>query len=587
MRLPGSWVLGGAVFVVMAGGGLARAQGTAAPAQSSSHAVAAAPDGVTQAPPTDEKPDPRTRRLSDNEKFTQQKELKQELHGHYKTWLDEDVAYIITDTEREAFKHLSNDEERDAFIEDFWQRRNPNPDSPDNEFREEHYARIAYANDHFAAGKPGWMTDRGHIYIAYGKPDSVDAHPSGGNYERPLDEGGGETSTFPFEVWHYRYIEGIGDNIDLEFVDTCQCGEYRYTIDRSEKDALKKVPNAGLTMYEQNGQANKADRMGNGIEELGLGPLSTQNKDKEFDRLALSAKIMAPPPVKYQDMDEFMASSKILNGPPLLFDVRTDYVKVTNDMVYVPITIQVKNSDITFNTKDGVSEAKLDIEGRVSNMTHKVATNGWFGDPVELSVPSELLAAKQKESAVYWKEIPLPPGLYKIDVVVKDQNNPDHVGHWTRSINVPKFDDDTLGHSSLILADVMEHVPSKEIGGGNFVMGDTFVRPRVSEGPSVPVSFSRAQNLNFWMQVYNLGIDEKSKLNNATIEYTIVDLGTNKPVLDTQELSTKLNGNADQLTLEKTMPLASLQPGQYQVTIKVNDLVTKQQTQESAKFTLK
>jgi hypothetical protein len=267
--------------------------------------------------------------------------------------------------------------------------------------------------------------------------------------------------------------------------------------------------------------------------------------------------------------------------------VRTDYVKVTNDMVYVPITIQVKNSDITFNTKDGVSEAKLDIEGRVSNMTHKVATNGWFGDPVDLPVPSELLAAKQKESALYWKEIPLPPGLYKIDIVVKDENNPDHVGHWTRSINVPKFDDDTLAHSSLILADKMEHVPSKEIGGGNFVMGDTLVRPRVSEGPSVPVSFSRGQNLNFWMQVYNLGIDEKSKLNNATIEYTIVDLGTNKPVLDTQELSTKLNGNADQLTLEKTMPLASLQPGQYQVTIKVNDLVTKQQTQESAKFTLK
>ena len=143
------------------------------------------------------------------------------MHGSYKKWVDVDVRWIITDQELSAFKHLSNDEERDAFIEQFWQRRNPSPDSPENEFREEHYRRMAYANEHFAAGKPGWKTDRGHIYIAFGKPDSLESHPSGGSYERPIEEGGGETSTFPFETWHYRYIEGIGENIDIEFVDTC------------------------------------------------------------------------------------------------------------------------------------------------------------------------------------------------------------------------------------------------------------------------------------------------------------------------------------------------------------------------------
>jgi hypothetical protein len=391
-------------------------------------------------------------------------------------------------------------------------------------------------------------------------------------------------------VWHYRYIEGIGDNIDLEFVDTCQCGDYHYTIDRSEKDALLHVPNAGLTQAEESGQAKKEDRFqGGGLERLGLGPgMQQQLQSKQFDRIDLAAKIMAPPPVKYQDMDEFMASSKILTGPPFLFDVRTDYVKVTNDTVIVPITIQVKNSDITFETKDGVSVGKVDIEGRVSNMTHKVVPGGWFGDPVEVSTPSELLPAKQKASSVYWKALPLKPGLYKIDIVIKDVNNPDHVGRWTRSINVPKFDDDTLGHSSLILADLMERVPSKEIGGGNFVIGNTRIRPRVAaNGPvAAPVSFSRAQNLNFWMQVYNLGIDEKSKQNNATINYQILDLGTNKLVLNAQELASALSPNADQLTLEKSLPLASLQPGQYQVKIKVNDGVTKQETEESAKFTV-
>jgi GWxTD domain-containing protein len=128
----------------------------------------------------DQTSDPLHRQLSDKEKFKQQKEVREELKGPYKKWVNEDVRWIITDQELKAFKSLSNDEERDNFIEQFWLRRNPNPDSPENEFREEHYRRIAYANEHFAAGKPGWKTDRGHIYIAYGKPDSIDSHPSGG-----------------------------------------------------------------------------------------------------------------------------------------------------------------------------------------------------------------------------------------------------------------------------------------------------------------------------------------------------------------------------------------------------------------------
>lgn len=574
MKLLGRLLLVALMFPVM--GGWASLQAQRVPA----------PDGVTQTPPVVEKPNPLKRRLSDRERFQQQKDLKAELHGVYKTWLEQDVRWLITDTEAQAFKHLSNDEERDSFIENFWQRRNPSPDSPDNEFRDEVYARIAYANEHFAAGKPGWMTDRGHIYIAYGKPDNIDSHPSGGQYQRPMDEGGGSTATFPFETWHYRYLEGIGDNIDLEFVDTCQCGDYHYTIDRSEKDALKHVPGAGLTQSEESGQSEKKDRFSNGgLENLGKGPFSQQNQSKQFDRLDTAAKIMAPPPIKFQDLMQFMASSKILTGPPFQFDVRTDYVKVTNDTVIVPITVQIKNSDITFNTKDGVSVGKVEIQGRISNMTHKTVQS--FGKSVQVDTPSELLPAKQKGASVYGDSLALRPGLYKVDVVIKDVNNPDHIGRWTRSLNVPKFDDDILGHSSLILADEMYRVPSKEIGTGSFVIGDTHVRPRVpTGGAAIPPKFSRGQSLNFWMQVYNLGIDEKSKQNDATIHYEITNLTTNKPVLNTQESTTNLSPNAEQLTLEKSLPLTSLEPGQYRLSIKVNDVVSNHQTEESAKFSV-
>jgi GWxTD domain-containing protein len=540
-------------------------------------------DGVTQGEPTPEKPDPLKRQLSDKERFAQQKALKGELHGVYKKWVDEDVRWIITDQEMQAFKSLSNDEERDTFIENFWLRRNPNPDSPENEYRDEHYRRIAYANEHFAAGKPGWKTDRGHIYIAYGKPDSIDSHPSGGNYERPMEEGGGNTSTFPFETWHYRYIQGIGDNIDIEFVDTCMCGDYHMTIDRSEKDALKHVPGAGQTLYEQMGQAKQADRFsGGGLEQLGTGPMSAQNQSKQFDRLNTFAKLMAPPEIKFKDLEAYMVSSKILTGPPFLFDVRTDYVKVTNDTVLVPLTLQIRNRDITFNNKDGVAIGTVNILGRVSNLNHRVIQP--FEDTVTVQVPSELLARTQNNVSVYWKSLPLRPGLYKVDIVIKDVNNPDHIGRWQRSINVPKYDDDRLAASSLILADQMERVPSKDIGSGNFVIGNTRIRPRVPTGVAVPVTFHRAQNLNFWMQVYNLGIDEKSKHNDATVEYDVVNMATNQTILQTEEQTAKTNPNADQITLERSMPLASLEPGKYQITIKVNDGISKQQIAESAPF---
>ncbi len=540
------------------------------------------PDGVKKGPPITEKPDPSKRPLSDKEKLAQQKALRQELKGVYKKWVDEDVRWIITDQEMQAFKSLSNDEERDQFIENFWLRRNPNPDSPENEYREEHYARIAYANEHFAAGKPGWRTDRGHIYIAFGKPDNIDSHPSGGSYDRPMEEGGGNTSTFPFEIWHYRYLEGIGDNIDIEFVDTCMCGDYHMTIDRSEKDALKHTPGAGQTLYEQMGMAKQADRMSGGLEQLGTGPMSQQQQSKQFDRLDTFAKLSAPPVIKFKDMESFMTTSKILTGPPFLFDVRTDYVKVTNDTILVPITLQIKNGDITFNNKDGVAMGTVNILGRVSNLNHKPIQT--FEDTVSVQVPSELLARKRNDLSVYWKSLPLRPGLYKIDIVIKDVNNPDHIGRWQRSLNVPRYDDDRLASSSLILAGSMDRVPSRDIGAGNFVIGDTHIVPRVPSSISAPVTFHRGQNLNFWMQVYNLGIDEKSKQNGATIEYQILDMATNKAILQTQELTSKTNPNSDQITIEKSLPLASLTPGKYQVSIKVNDGVTKQQIAESAPF---
>ena len=526
--------------------------------------------------------DPLKRERSDKEKFAAQRAVKQELKGAYKTWLDQDVSYIISDEERKAFKTLSNDEERDAFIENFWLRRNPNPDSPENEFREEHYRRIAYANEHFAAGKPGWKTDRGHIYISFGAPDSIDSHPSGGSYQRPIDEGGGETSTFPFETWHYRYLEGIGENVDLEFVDSCQCGDYHFTIDRSEKDALLHVPGAGQTQWEEMGQAKKADRFKGGLENLGTGPMSSSQQSKQFDRIELAAKLFAPPPVKFKDLENFISEHKLLSGPIFPFDVRTDFVKVTENTVLVPVTVQIKNRDITFVTKNGVSKGVVNILGKVTTLTHKTVQT--FEDTVEVEQPSELLEKSLDRQSVYWKAMPLLPGLYRLDIAIKDVNNPDHVGIYGSALNVPTFHDEKLATSTLILADQMYAVSSHDIGAGNCVIGNTHICPRVSANAATPVHFKRTQQLNFWMQVYNLQIDDATKSNQASVSYQITDTAANTVVLDKQLESKDLGAHSDQLTVEKSLPMAGLQPGKYKVTIKINDGISKQEIAQSAPF---
>jgi GWxTD domain-containing protein len=530
-----------------------------------------------------QEPDPLKRERTDKEKFNAQREVRKELKGAYRTWLEQDVPYIISDQETKAFRSLSNDEERDAFIEQFWLRRNPDPDSPDNEFREEHYRRITYANEHFAAGKPGWKTDRGHIYISFGKPDSIDSHPSGGNYQRPQDEGGGQTSTFPFETWHYRYLEGIGENIDLEFVDTCQCGDYHFTIDRGEKDALSHVPNAGLTQWEEMKMAKKSDRFaGSNLETLGSGPMGAGNQSKQFDRIELAAKVFAPPPVKFADLENFISEHKLINGPVFPFDVRTDFVKVTENTVLVPITLQLRNRDITFVTKDGVAKGFVNILGKVTTLTHKTVQT--FEDTVQVEQPAELLEKTLDRKSVYWKAIPLLPGLYRLDIAIKDVNNPDHIGIYGRGIEVPTFHDEKLATSSLILADEMNTVSSREIGAGSCVIGNTHICPRVTPNPATPVSFKRGQQLNFWMQVYNLGIDDATKSNQATVTYQITQTATGTVILEKELESKDLGAHSDQLTVEKSLPMAGLSPGKYKVTIRINDLISKQEIAQSAPF---
>ncbi len=514
--------------------------------------------------------------MTEKQRKANEARLKKELETPYKKWLNEEVVYIISDEERKAFSKLETDEERQQFIEQFWLRRDPSPDTEENEFREEHYRRIAYANERYASGIPGWKTDRGRIYVQYGPPDENDSHPSGGTYDRPIEEGGGTTSTFPFEKWRYRYIDGIGNDIEIEFVDTTMTGEYHMTMDPSEKDALTNVPGAGLTLYEQLGLTDKSDRFTrtDGTR-LGTGNMPMPAKMNQFDRLDQFAKLQKPPSVKFKDLEALVSSSIKYNLLPM--KVRTDYIPITDSSVLTNVTVQFNRKDLQFKQKEGLSQASVNIYARITTMTRR--TVQVFEDVVTVDVPSELLQQAVNGSSIYQKTIPLPPGRYRLNVVAKDIVG-GNTTNYEQAIDVPLVDEDHLGNSSLILADLIEKVPSKNIGVGQFVIGTSKVRPRVSE------SFSRTEKMGIYIQLYNFQTDETDRKPDGTIEYKVYKVGQTEPVKEFSEEVKDVSSSAAQVVIEKVLPLQDLEPGQYTIKIKVMDKRRNQTVTPTASFTI-
>lgn len=517
---------------------------------------------------------PQNQKLTKEQKQKQKKALK-ELDSAYKTWLNEDVTYIISPSERSAFLQLETNEEREQFIEAFWLRRSTNPDLPDNDFKEEHYRRIAYANEHFASGKPGWMTDRGKIYIIWGKPDEIESHPTGGTYDRPMSEGGGSTTTYPWETWRYRYMDGIGENIIIEFVDPSGTGEYHQTMDPSEKDALLHVPGAGLSQMEQMGMASKADRFtrsdGTYLPTVMGGQPASMN---EFNRLEQYAKTQRPPDVKYKDLEALVTTRMVRDQ--LHFNYRTDFMKVTSDAVLVPITIQVPNKELSFKSKDGIHSATLNIFGRVSTLTGRVVQT--FEDPVSRDYPDSLFQRSLSQSAIYQKTLPLRPGLYRLDLVIKDVDS-GNVGVVNTRLAVPRYEEDKLEASTLILADQIQHVSAKDVNTGQFVLGSSKVRPRME------ADFSTADKLGIYLQVYNLKPDEKTHKTDATFVYTVKK--GDQQVMQFKETSKDINQTGDQVTLERLLPLATLTPGKYTLQVSATDVLANQTISRTADFTVK
>jgi GWxTD domain-containing protein len=482
-------------------------------------------------------------------------------------WLDQDVAFIITGEEKAAFKALQTDEEREQFIEQFWLRRDPTPDTIGNEYREDHYVRIAYANERFASGKPGWKTDRGRIYIIHGPPDGKESHPSGGTYDRPFYEGGGTTTTYPFEIWTYRYIDGIGNDVNFEFVDPTMTGEYRLSLNPFEKDALANTPTGGLTLEEEMSDDPAEAKANRGLNQMSGG----LQRFSQFERLDLYAKAFKPPEIKFKDLETIVTTNISYNLLP--FEVRTDFVRVTEESVLAPVTLQIQNEDIAFQQEQGIHRSLINVFGRVTGINGRVATT--FEDTIRLDIPDALFAEFLTRYSVWQKIIPLRPGLYKIDLVLKDLHS-DNVGTINQRLAVPRFPEEQLAASSLILADLIEPLPPRQVGSGAFVLGSSKVRPSVKQ------NFRQDRDLNYWIQIYNLQIDENLLKPSATVETLITRDG--QEVRKLVESTDELSGAAQQMTIKKSLALADFEPGEYSIRVRITDNLSGEIITQTSKF---
>ncbi|MCO6510592.1 MAG: GWxTD domain-containing protein [Aridibacter famidurans] len=484
------------------------------------------------------------------------RDQKKEADKVYDDWISKDVPYIATKAEKEAFNKLKTREEKENFIAVFWDLRDPDPDTEVNEYREEYYERIAYANEHFTSGVPGWMTDRGRIYITWGKPDSVESRPMGGSYDRPAWEGGGTTSTYPFEIWFYRSRDGLRSGVEFEFVDRSGTGEYRLSINPNEKDALLFVPGAGPTTGELLGIERRSDRI------AGIGNRNyLREQDSPFVKLENISMAFSPPPVRGSALTGTLEDTPVIDNNPLDFDMRVDLFRQGEDSVIATFTILTNNSELSFSDLGGVRTAHVNVLGRIDSVTGR--KTGTFEDSITASENSGDPSSAGVRRSIYQSSKSLAPGRYKVTVNLRDVVTGSR-GTRELGFEVPDYSGGALSTSTLVLASTLRPSDPNETGA-RFVIGGTKVIPNLTG------EFRRGQDVGVYLQVYNAAIDQTTLKPSVEVSYVL-----SKDGIEIERRSEDWSGlseSSGRITLAKLFPTAHLDPGNYKVVIVISDRV--------------
>ncbi len=508
----------------------------------------------------------------------QKDQRKEEGEDHFRKWLNEDVFYIITQDEREIFEKLSTPEEKENFIEQFWVRRDPDGRTAVNEFKEEHYRRIAYANERFHSGIPGWKTDRGRIYILYGEPDEISGKPAGGMHVRSPYEGGGTTSVFPFETWRYNYIEGIGNDVEIEFVDPHQSGEFRLARDPQEKDALLYIPNAGLTLSEAAGATDKRDRiltrnLANQVLNSSNPYTVFRSKDQPFERLLRQAQLERPPVVRFKDLETVVRSQVSYQSLP--YQLKIHFVRVGGADVLAPLTIQIPNRELGYQQlPNGTHRAAVQLYGEVWDIGKRLVYN--FEDELLVEHSQDQFSEGLRLNSIHQRYIPLKPGRFIVKLVIKD-SYAGKVSTADQLIVVPSFPDDRLSASSIILADAI--IP-EESGDdpGMFSLGGFKIIP------SVDSIYDPSDYVFVYFQLYKVALDQQSLQPNLKFKRSIRGLGDSSLAETLQPRIASFTDN--RVVVVDYIPAKDLPRGGHTLEYEVEDLTDGKTLKVSSRFTV-
>jgi GWxTD domain-containing protein len=499
----------------------------------------------------------------------QPRKVKPEPNKAFKQWIN-DHDLILTQSERDAWKKLDTDEEREKFIEDFWHSRDPDPDTIENEFKQEFYERIAYANEHFSSGKPGRMTDRGRIYIKFGKPDSIESHPTGGAYNRESWEGGGSTTTYPFERWFYRYIPNVRNGVDLEFVDPTGSGEYRLARNPDEKDALLHI-GGGPTLAELTGIETRSDRLMNAG---GFGVANYRRaQDSPFEVLDLMKSLDQDQPHERNYIGT-LTGSPTADESTIDFDAQLNFFRLGNGNVVAHLTLQTDNSQLSFTDRGGVQTARMNIVGWITTVANRRV--GKFEESVSTSATAEELSSTRMRKSAYGRAFMLQPGRHKIEIIVRDVES-GATGVRRIGFEVPKFPEDRLSASGILLAAKLENVESGAPVGPH-VIGTMKVIPNLTR------TFQRNDPVGIYLHVYNAAIDQTTLRPATDVEYVLLKDG--KEVSKQLEDWRQIDLAGQRLTLTRVIDSRSLATGDYEIQVRIRDHVKGQTITPSATFTI-
>jgi hypothetical protein len=358
----------------------------------------------------------------------------------------------------------------------------------------------------------------------------------GGRYQKPLSLGGDTITAYPFEVWEYDYIPGIGSDISIEFVDHSHAGVYTLETDPNRKDVF----------YWRRGEMRP--------------PRAYHAGDMPFERLRIWAKLQAPPPLEFPKLREEVKANVSFAALP--FDASAAYVRMSPDLYAVPITIAIANDKLMYVGKDGFYQSDLQLYAAVTSLSGAIVYQ--FDEIFHPRSEGISLSQLVRQRTYHQRIVPLPPGRYRIRLLVKDANS-GKVSARDLTVWIPQPPDGTLNTSSLVYADVI--VPAPEASRGEeFVLGPLKVIPNPG------AAFARRHRLGLYLEVYDLGLDQTSGKPSVEVSYTLVAADGTRVEIG-RELESRFEEGST-LAISKAIPLEKLAPGAYRVAVGIADLVT-------------